>query len=265
MTTGRTAWAEMSDSPARNVSGSNPDAIASLEVRAADVAIKALEARVRLLPSRTDPAYDAAEKARLEKELDDSVEAFMAIEEAALANAAARSPPLPDSPTFDPDRPTDQKMSAVYQRTKAYVRKEVRKAFNIDGLSARHVGEADGADPGAPSGKLRLPSPPTFSGVRGDGKLTVDIWLMQFLDWCELAHIALDKGVQCAVQCLEGQSVQNWYNLERQLIANGASVDSWDTFQKAMIKQCADISPHYEPACFHQGVTAHSLPFTIAS
>ena len=51
-----------------------PELIASPEVRAVDAAVKALEARVRLLPSRTDPAYDAAEKARLEKELDDSVE-----------------------------------------------------------------------------------------------------------------------------------------------------------------------------------------------
>ena len=78
--------------------------------------------------------------------------------------------------------------------------------MNTDDPSTRRVGEADGADPGAPSGKLRLPSPPTFSGVRGDGKLAVDIWLMQSLDWCELAHVALDKRVQCAVQCLEGQS-----------------------------------------------------------
>ena len=38
---------------------------------------------------------------RLDKEV--SVEAFRAVEEVADAHAAARCPPLPDSPAFDPE------------------------------------------------------------------------------------------------------------------------------------------------------------------
>ena len=112
-----------------------------------------------------------------------------------------------------------------------------------DTFAERLTGTGRGADLGGGAGKIRLPSPPTFTGIRGSGKPTVDVWLMQFLDWCELAGISSDKRVQCAVQCLEGQAVSDWYNLRRQLSAEGADACSWDTFHGAMIKQYADVSP----------------------
>lgn len=101
---------------------------------------------------------------------------------------------------------------------------------------------------------VNLPSSPKFSGVRGEGKLTVDIWLMQYLVWCEFTPVPLNKRVICAVQCLEGQAVQNWYNLRRQVAADGANVESWQISNSAMIKQYADVGPDHR---IFQCVTAY--------
>lgn len=43
--------------------------------------------------------------------------------------------------------------------------------------------------------------------------------------------------------CLEGQAVQAWYYLKRQLIADSADVDSWQIFSDAMTRHFEGLSP----------------------
>ena len=54
-----------------------------------------------------------------------------------------------------------------------------------------------------------------------------------------LAH----KRVSYAVQALEGDAVQNSYNLKRVMLADGRDPHNWDTFKAGMIAGYAEVSP----------------------
>lgn len=53
------------------------------------------------------------------------------------------------------------------------------------------------------------PSPPKYNGCKGIGKLSVEVWLMQFLDWCTLHSVPASRRIFHAIQALEGDAVQN--------------------------------------------------------
>ena len=259
-------WHDMSDdSPPRDAPApgglgniNSPDALQARQN------VLAVEAKIRLLPSILDDNYIEDELADLQAQLREAKAHYLQVLAAARANAEAaeaaaalaaaeaqRTPPVPIMPDIDESRPTLVMLRGELQALEGRVMgavKDVRDSVSsMRPLSYASTvatgGLAVGADVGAPSGKHNVPSPPKFSGVRGDGKLPDDIWLMQLSDWCEYIQIALPKRVGCAVQCLEGQAVQNWYNLRRQLESDGADVSDWQIFRNAMIKQYADVSP----------------------
>ena len=58
-----------------------------------------------------------------------------------------------------------------------------------------------------------------------------------------MQHVSNSLRVKYAVLCLEGKAVQDWYNLKRQLLADGKDVDSWDTFCAAYKGLYAEIAP----------------------
>ena len=55
------------------------------------------------------------------------------------------------------------------------------------------------------------PPPPKFNGDKGDSKVSINAWLLHFLDWCALHSVAPSKRVAYAVQALEGSAVEDWY------------------------------------------------------
>ena len=54
------------------------------------------------------------------------------------------------------------------------------------------------------------PSPPNFIGTRGPGKLIIEAWLLQFIDWCSLYNVPAHKRVSYTVHALEGDVVQTF-------------------------------------------------------
>jgi len=109
-------------------------------------------------------------------------------------------------------------------------------------LNAEVAELTEGRSTDSPSGK-NPPSAPKFSSVKGPGKLTVEAWLLQYVDWCELHNVPAVKRVSYAIQALEGDAIQNWYNLKRGLLAEDKDPHSWGTFRSGMIAGYAEVSP----------------------
>ena len=158
---------------------------------------------------------------------------------AAAAAAADTITPPPASPVYRDARETDGLIRQAVDRATHGYRQDI-KAVREE-LARVTAGHAAPPVEGA-SGK-HPPSPPKFNGVRGPGKLTIEAWLLQFIDWCSLHSVPAHKRVSYAVQALEGDAVQNLYNLKRVMLADGRDPDSWDIFKAGMIAGYAEVSP----------------------
>lgn len=148
--------------------------------------------------------------------------AVAAAQIAAQAAAAAQTPPV-EIP-LEGDRNTHRAIRAL-QGDVAFLK------TSLEGLS------------GGSSSAARFSGAPKFAGLRSDSTCTVDTWLLHFEDWFEMQNVASTLRVKYAILCLEGKSVRDWYNLKRQLLANGKQVDDWDTFCTAFRGLYAEIAP----------------------
>ena len=66
-----------------------------------------------------------------------------------------------------------------------------------------------------------LPPPPKFNGDKEDRKVSINAWLLHFLDWCALHRVTPSMRVSYAVQAIEGSAVQDWYPRKHQLLLDG--------------------------------------------
>ena len=189
--------------------------------------------------------YDTEGMAQRNATYQEAVAAYKQLKAAVEANASAAAAaaaadittPPHAAPVYRDARETDGLIQqAVAHATHGYVQ-EIRAireklARVTAGHAAPPVEGASGKNP---------PSPPKFNGVRGSGKLTIESWLLQFID-C-LYSVPAHKRVSYAVQALEGDAVQNFYNLKRVMLADGRDPDSWDIFKAGMIAGYAEVSP----------------------
>ncbi len=232
----RVAWADMTDgSPSRG--GNSPITVTDLQAARAEVAAAQLAVNaVNILEDRK--AYEAVQTVLAERlaTFDQISEAVKSNEAAAAAAAAAAETPPPVAPSFREDRPTDRLIQSAVERSSYELRAEIRL------LNAKVAELTEGRSTDSPSGK-NPPSAPKFNGVKGPGKLTVEAWLLQYVDWCELHNVPAAKRVSYAIQALEGDAVQNWYNLKRGLLAEDKDPHSWVIFRSGMIAGYAEVSP----------------------
>ena len=237
-------WGDMSpDGPSRP-SGSADPPVSNRDVELALEAVTAAHSALQAVLVTEDQAGYAA---RLQV-LHDMNARYVAISAAAEANAAAEAAaaaavaatPVPADPaSYWEDRATD----AVTKAAVAKVTYEVDLKFKE--LTARLDQVAGGVPASAtvePSGKTPR-NPPRYNSLKGAGRLTVDAWLLQFVDWCTLYAVPMHQRVSYAIQALEGDAVQNWYNLKRVMIAEGKDPDVWDAFRAGMIAGYAEVSP----------------------
>ena len=107
--------------------------------------------------------------------------------------------------------------------------------------SARGPTVADGTV--VPTPCKHPPSPPKFTGDKGEGKVTINAWLLHFLEWCTLYSVPAHNRVAHAILALEGPAVESWYSHKQQLVLDGRNPYDWDVFRADMVSKYADVSP----------------------
>ena len=234
------SWADMADSPARDSPVVRESPIRTPEVDEARRAVDKAQAALRLIDIIADPAAHAAALTVLT----DSATRFRQISETAEANRvaaadAARVTPPPAQPEYRADRATDAVIRAAVARATYDINLQLTELK--EQLAGRPL-EGGGRSIEGPSSK-HPSSPPKFNGTKGSGRLTIEAWLLQFVDWCDLHAIPAPKRVLYAIQALEGEAVQNWYNLKRVLLADNKDPNNWDTFKSGMLAGYAEVSP----------------------
>ena len=94
-----------------------------------------------------------------------------------------------------------------------------------------------------PTAGKHLPSPPKFTGDKGEGKVTINAWSLHFLEWCTLYSVPAHKRVAHAILTLEGPAIESWYSCKQQLVLDGRNPYDWDVFQADMVSKYANVSP----------------------
>jgi hypothetical protein len=274
-------WADRvtdpSVSPGRPTSDTIISLIGSPEVKEAAEAVRRAEKDLLTYPSATESGHDRARYAVLLRARDDAVESFCATRDAAAANRAAAATPAevsPPAPVFDERRNTHVQAQRAYERTRhemqqirqmlsdfeqrlpAIIRQEQANAASgfaseaAPGIAAQSAGiaaqpAATSADPpivGASGGK-HPPPPPKYNGDKGEGKVSINAWLLHFLEWCNLYSVPTSKWVAHAILALEGAAIETWYSRKQQLLLEGKDPNCWATFKADMISKYAEVSP----------------------
>ena len=237
-------WADASRSPQGSPAGwSAPDGelIGSPETREAANKLAQAESEFKAYPSVLAPTHDADEYKRKEQAYHDAQAAFTEVMAAAAADAAAAATPSSPHSAFDSTRNTHEVARVNIARAVHDLRAELPDLVNrtvaaalaavqaeLPGLVNRTVAAALAAvqapptvptNPASDSNIAGKPSPapPKFYGDKGDGKVSINAWLLHFLDWCALHSIFTSWRVAYAVQALEGSAVQAWYPRKQQL------------------------------------------------
>ena len=233
--------------------------VGSPEVRDAAVLLKAAEAEFKAFPSSLDPEYDEAQYKAKQKARDDAQQAYNQVQSASRANAeaaraaAAATPAavVPPQPAFTEGRNTHElarqgdarsrydAVQDVLEMLPGLVATEVAKSF---AAAARAPAPVASEANGTISGK-HPPAPPKYSGDKGDGRVSINAWLLHFVEWCTLYSVPAHRRVAYAILALEGAAVETWYSRKQQLELEGKDPYDWDTFRSDMISKYADVSP----------------------